>query len=95
MIRSNLEIQKAIDECRLIITPDPQPRSPEPALCVDFDLCISDSLCKAAYHLFTCISLCQKALLGIGGNTEEICQFWDLISWYAKGPRPYRIIARC
>ena len=29
MILSNLEIQKAIDEGRLIITPDPQPRSPE------------------------------------------------------------------
>ena len=29
MILSNLEIQKAIDEHRLIITPDPQPRSPE------------------------------------------------------------------
>ena len=29
MILSNIEIQKAIDEGRLIITPDPQPRSPE------------------------------------------------------------------
>lgn len=29
MILSNLEIQKAIDEGRLVITPDPQPRSPE------------------------------------------------------------------
>jgi len=29
MILSNLEIQKAIDEGRLKITPDPQPRSPE------------------------------------------------------------------
>jgi dCTP deaminase len=29
MILSNIEIQKAIDEHRLTITPDPQPRSPE------------------------------------------------------------------
>jgi dCTP deaminase len=29
MILSNIEIQKAIDEGRLTITPDPQPRSPE------------------------------------------------------------------
>jgi len=29
MILSNIEIQKAIDEGRLIINPDPQPRSPE------------------------------------------------------------------
>jgi dCTP deaminase len=29
MILSNVEIQNAIDEGRLIITPDPQPRSPE------------------------------------------------------------------
>jgi dCTP deaminase len=29
MILSNVEIQKAIDEGRLVITPDPQPRSPE------------------------------------------------------------------
>jgi dCTP deaminase len=29
MILSNIEIQKAIDEGRLMITPDPQPRSPE------------------------------------------------------------------
>lgn len=29
MILSNIEIQKAIDEHRLIITPDPQPRSPD------------------------------------------------------------------
>jgi len=29
VILSNLEIQKAIDEGRLVITPDPQPRSPE------------------------------------------------------------------
>ena len=29
MILSNIEIQKAIDEGRLIITPDPQPRSPD------------------------------------------------------------------
>ena len=29
MILSNIEIQKAIDENRLTITPDPQPRDPE------------------------------------------------------------------
>jgi dCTP deaminase len=33
MILSNIEIQKAIDEGRLIITPDPQPRSPEYSDC--------------------------------------------------------------
>ena len=33
MILSNIEIQKAIDEGRLIITPDPQPCSPEYSNC--------------------------------------------------------------
>ena len=33
MILSNIEIQKAIDEGRLLITPDPQPRSPEYSDC--------------------------------------------------------------
>ncbi|HEU4510436.1 MAG TPA: dCTP deaminase [Pyrinomonadaceae bacterium] len=33
MILSNLEIQKAIDEGRVIITPDPQPRSAEYSNC--------------------------------------------------------------
>lgn len=33
MILSNIEIQKAIEEGRLIITPDPQPRSPEYSNC--------------------------------------------------------------
>lgn len=33
MILSNVEIHKAINEGRLIITPDPQPRSPEYSDC--------------------------------------------------------------
>jgi len=33
MILSNIEIQKAIDERRLIIIPDPQPRTPEDPNC--------------------------------------------------------------
>ncbi len=58
MILSNIEIQKAIDENRLIITPDPQPRSPEEPNCpydtsaVNLHLSKSLSVPKAGPYVF-------------------------------------------
>ena len=58
MILCNLEIQNAIDERRLIITPDPQPRSPELKGCpydttaVDLHLSKALSVPKAGPYAF-------------------------------------------
>jgi len=47
MILSNIEIQKAIDEHRLIINPDPQPRSPEFSNCPYDSTAVDLHLAKA------------------------------------------------
>jgi dCTP deaminase len=58
MILSNIEIHKAIDEGRLIITPDPQPRNCEEAGCpydttaVDLHLSKSLAIPKAGPYVF-------------------------------------------
>lgn len=53
MILSNIEIQKAIDEGRLKISPDPQPRSPE------FSDCPYDST-AVDLHLGNALSIPQR-----------------------------------
>lgn len=76
MILSNIEIQKAIDEGRLIIKPDPQPRSPEYPDCpyntTAVDLHLADALAVPQPGPYT-FDLRSKGIAGfLAKNSKKI-----------------------
>ena len=76
MILSNIEIQKAIDDGRLIITPDPQPRSPEYPDCpyntTAVDLHLADALAVPQPGPYT-FDLRRKGIAGfLAQNSKKI-----------------------
>lgn len=78
MILSNIEIHKAIDEGRLIITPDPQPRNCEEADCpydttaVDLHLSKSLSIPKGGPYVFDLRKGRGKIATFLAQNSEKI-----------------------
>ena len=76
MILSNIEIQKAIDEGRLIISPDPQPRNPEAPNCpynttaVDLHLANALSIPQSGPYTF---DLRRRGIAGfLARNSKQI-----------------------
>jgi len=76
MILSNIELHRALDDKRLVIDPEPQPRTPDgendcPYQTTAIDLCLADEISYFKEGLPLDINLGQGGFAALFGNNSE------------------------